>query len=366
MNTQHSKHRGGFPTRITRSRRGITIVETLATGACVVVLIAGLSTAANHARPINGDAISMANLIEIGTGHALYAADWGGLQWCGHQSNFGQATNCATYLNTIACPPQQILGWDTTGGLWSYWLGGGLCGSNFPGNCGNWVVYIPNEFATTNGVFGAYRLMQVRSFHDYVDGRFYDEVFYAPNDIRTYAAASRNFNSPSEFNLPPNSPVFSSYAMSPAAMWNPEVMRAPSRGGFRAPSSFPESYERQSLWNAAYPELKSFVFEVNWCQSPPASGQAFGSTSTPYRYNQGAASRPITLFYDGHVWYLNNKRAIKDDASQLAQGVDGLWSRDTPLGTSGYYADTSVDGSRTNHSMLTTDGILGRDVLEAP
>ena len=44
----------------------------------------------------------------------------------------------------------------------------------------------------------------------------------------------------------------------------------------------------------------------------------------------------------------------------------GLWSRDTQWGTDGYYGnfayDTIVD---TAYHVLTTDGILGRDVIGA-
>ncbi|MSR70021.1 MAG: hypothetical protein EXS17_06730 [Phycisphaerales bacterium] len=350
-----------------RTIRALTIVDTLIALACGGILCALGASAAARLRPASGEAISMANEIEIGTAHALYSWDWGGLQWCTHKSDFGLTLgSCSTYLSTVSCPPQVILGSDAGGALWGYWLAGGLCPWSFPGSCGNWILYTPNEFTTTSGVFGGYRMMQARSFHDYLNGRFYDEVYYAPNDRRTYGAASRHFAGSAEFSSLPNPPVFSSYAMSPAAMWHPDVLRGASDGGFQSPSAFPDAFARQSLFNAAYPELKSLVFEVNWNQNPPASGQSLGSTVAPYRFNQGAASRPITLFYDGHVGFLPNKQAMADDAALIAQGADGLWSRDTPLGVNGYFADQSIDGSRTNHSILTTDGILGRDVLSAP
>lgn len=349
------------------SVRGITVIEILVGSACTAFLVCILCATGFCLRPTNGDSISMANLMEVGTAHALYSWDWGGLQWCGHNSDYGLALgNCTTYLDTIGCPRQPILGWTASGSYYGYWITGGLCAAFPSGGCYNWVTTVPNEFATTNGVFGAWRLMQTRSFRNYLNGRFYDEVFYAPNDARTYASASRNFQSSAEFASTPMPVVWSSYGVSPAAMWHPDVLRSSEDGGFQSPSTFPEAFERQALFNAAYPELKSLVFEVNWNQQPPSSGQSLGSSVTPYRFNQGAASRPITLFYDGHVWYLSNKQAINDDARLVGQGGSGLWSRDTPLGTNGYYADTSVDSSRTNHSVLTTDGILGRDLLVAP
>jgi hypothetical protein len=91
---------------------------------------------------------------------------------------------------------------------------------------------------------------------------------------------------------------------------------------------------------------------------------SFGTTAS-YRYNSSAASTPATLFYDGHVWLLPNSQAIADDSSLLARGLGGLWSRDTPMGSNGYFGNLSADGSRTSHSVLTTKGILGRDLLSA-
>ena len=43
--------------------------------------------------------------------------------------------------------------------------------------------------------------------------------------------------------------------------------------------------------------------------------------------------------------------------------MDGLWSRDTPLGADGYFIDLGFDDSPLSHHVLTTDGILGRDTL---
>ena len=361
-----------------KSPRGVTICETIVAIVCSGVLVTFFSGALMILRPASGEAVSMANVTEIGTAHALYAWDWGGLQWCGHKTDFGAALgDCSTYTSAIACPPQPIAGTDMGGGLWAAWINGAQCfGVGGAGSCGNWPFAIPNGFSTStkypypyDGVFGAYRFMQGRAFHNYLNGRFYDEVYFAPNDRQTYAAVSRNFSNGAEF-VPGvggsvSSVILSSYAMSPAAMWNPEVFRAPSKGGFQSPSEFPDAFERQSLFSAAYPDLKSLVFELYWNQQPPASSQT-GSSANPYRFNQGAASRPITLFYDGHVWYLPNKQAIADDAKMIAQSGDGLWSRDTPLGENGYFNDQSVDGSRTSHSILTIDGILGRDLLKAP
>lgn len=349
--------------------RAFTILEAAVGTACATLLGVVVTTTASALRPANGEAVSMSNLMQLGVSQAMYSWDHEGRQWCQHASDFGLVGgNCASYITTIACPEVAVLGYDSLGGLWGYWLGGGMCPANYPGNCANWVALVPNEWNFTNGVFGSWQLLQFRSFHQYANGRFYDPVYYAPNDHPTYRRAAPVFDVPAEFVILPSMPgqmVLGSYGMSPAAMWHPDVLRGASQGGFRAPSSFPEAFERQPLFGAAHPDLKSLLFEKHWNQGgqQPASGQGWASTST-FRYNQSAAATPITLFYDGHVWFLPNAVAIADDKALRARDLDGLWSRDTPLGADGYFGFTSIDGSNTSHSVLTTDGILGRDVLK--
>jgi hypothetical protein len=349
-----------------RTHRALTIVDVTVGVASATALAAVVGATAASMRTSSNEAISMANLMQLGVSQALYAWDHDGLQWCGHSSDFGlSGNNCGVYLNSVACPEQMILGWDQSGGLWGYWLGGGMCPPSYPGNCGNWSVYVPNTWESSTILTGAWHLIQARSFHNYVNGRFYDPVYYAPNDRLAYRRASPWFDYPNEFTYNVyDSLTLSSYGMSPAAMWHPDVYRAPSAGGFRAPSTFPESFERQSLFAAMHADLKSLMFEMHWNQGgrlPPTS--AF--TSGEFLYNQSADSKPISLFYDGHVWFLPNAIAIADDDSLVNRGLDGLWSRDTPLGADGFYGAQSVDGTRTSHSVLTTGGIHGRDVLKA-
>jgi hypothetical protein len=70
-------------------------------------------------------------------------------------------------------------------------------------------------------------------------------------------------------------------------------------------------------------------------------------------------SRPVTLFYDGHVANISNMVAYIDDKRSTIQSGNGLWCRNAPSTAGiGYY------GGRTSHSVLTTSGILGRDVLD--
>ena len=346
--------------------RAMTLIDVTVGLGSVTLLAAVVGATAHSMRTTSNEAISMANLMQLGVSNALYAWDHDGLQWSGHSSDFGlSGNNCSTYINSVGCPNQMILGWDQGGGLWGYWMGSGLCPPTYPGNCGNWIVYTPFNW-DPDPTFGAWRMTQARSFHDYANGRFYDPVYYAPNDRLTYRRAAPLFDYPNEFvysSSIPNQVVFGSYGMSPAAMWNPEVFRASSEGGFRDPSSFEESFERQALFSAMHADLKTLMFEVHWNQGSRAR-PASAFTTGEVLYNQSADSRPIALFYDGHVWFLPNKSAIADDASLIARGLDGLWSRDTPFGVDGYFGALAADGTRTSHSVLTTDGIHGRDVLK--
>ena len=78
--------------------------------------------------------------------------------------------------------------------------------------------------------FGSFRLVNARQFNTYVSGKFYDKVFYAPKDLIVLNAIGQCFNDPGEYCDPPqmsaygDRPYWSSYALSPAAMFLPDVM----------------------------------------------------------------------------------------------------------------------------------------------
>jgi hypothetical protein len=83
----------------------------------------------------------------------------------------------------------------------------------------------------------------------------------------------------------------------------------------------------------------------------------------PYYFNHGYESAPMTLFYDGHVEGLGVSEAQAGDNRSNNQVGYGLWSRDTPFGTDGYLISDSWDFlTETSYHILTTDGILGRDI----
>ena len=218
--------------------------------------------------------------------------------------------------------------------------------------------------------FGSFRLYNfAKGFHDYVNGRVYDPVFYAPNDTVIIEAVESAFDDPDELVLIDGIPVVHvpSYALSPAAMWNPQVMRAPSAGGWQDPWSLPpgDGFASPPLAGAEYPDLKTHMIEHSWVQDPPAECNPAFLGCQPFYFNHGIDSMPATLFYDGHVRLLPNAEVFAADQQILKQtgGVDGLWSRDTPFGANGYFIEFGYDGTPLSHHVLTTDGILGRDTL---
>jgi hypothetical protein len=160
--------------------------------------------------------------------------------------------------------------------------------------------------------------------------------------------------------------------MSPAAMFNPEVMRANADGGWQDPWSFDLGFQAPGLFQAQYPDLKTLVIEHHWVQDRPTECNpnlegGFGSVypCEPYYFNHGLDSQPVTLFYDGHVRLLPNAEVLAADQQVLKQtgGTDGLWHRGTPMGEAGYFIDFGFDLVPLSHHVLTTDGILGRDTL---
>lgn len=358
-----------------RRRRAVTLVDVLVAIAIAVLLAATLAPILPRVRTDGGQVTSMNNLATLAGAHALYAADWEDRQVTWVIDEVGllpQGNVCSNYLSTIGCPPQFVLGWDDNSvpTAWGYWLG---C-AGFPGNCGNWVVYEPCNFAPGN-TYGSFRLPNSWAFHHYVNGRFYDETFYSPNDKVTYNGAFKYFDEPAGFTqIPPDgsggipSIWNSTYCLSPAAMWSPNVLsKNPFTGKYYTPPiDINDGYQSPTVSQCAYPELKTRMIEHNWTFDAPApTNPAFTGNYTPYFFNQGSAATPIAMFYDGRIEILPTAQAVEDDLTVLLGGGPGLWSRDTPLGADGYYGAQAYDGTIVSHHILTIEGILGRDLLEA-
>ncbi|MFO0963790.1 MAG: hypothetical protein U0625_12930 [Phycisphaerales bacterium] len=356
--------------------RGITILEVAVSCVVCAALLAALVPMLGSGTQTSGVLISANNLRRISAGCVAYEADWNGRQWSQLTDEMATWPSCATYRQH-ACPPNLTLGEDSNESLWGYWIYGSpqAC-SSYPGSCGNWVVNMPIVLGGTTGSLdaanagvGSWMFVNARPVRPYICGRFYDPVFYPPNDEGTYSQLQVSaFGSMVEFDynsLAGGCMIFSGYGLSPAALWNPGVFRKPSLGGYQQPDSFVEGYQTPTAAQAVYPSLKTRLMERNWCQQPPVYGNpctGAGNSTPNYAFNAGGDSQPGAIFFDGHVEFTAMSRYAADDEEVRMQGMDGLWSRDTPYGATGVRVGPVVNDFACSAHLLTTDGIAGRDL----
>lgn len=352
---------------------GFTIVELM-----VVLLVLGLLLGLTV--PIIAGTscdslknVSIANLQRLAQAHAMYAADWNDRQFTLARDDISQfgvnlRQSCAAYNASGDCHPPVILGEDCAGVTQGFYFG---CGGD-PGICDSFFVVAPINFVGPRRGWGSFRLPNARGFHEYVNGRFFDPTFYAPKDAAVYEEVEPFFDEPCEFvNVGIDLIFASSYALSPAAMYHPDVFRAESLGGFRNPFSFPDGFRSPTVSQAEYSAQKSRMIEHNWLQNPAAPCNPNFGGCVPYYFNHGYKSVPMTLFYDGHVAHLSTLEATQSNNRMLCQTGQGLWSRDTPFGGSyfsgspgGYFMGDAYDTTTTSYHILTLNGIRGRDTLK--
>jgi hypothetical protein len=355
-----------------RRERGIGRADVLVALLCIVISFSAAMPVIGRTGSDSGEMRSLANLRTLASAHEAYAQSFGGRQWTAIPEDAGLVSgNCGSYLSVIACPPQMLLGQSpSSSAWWGYYLGNtGLCaGLGWPGNCGNWTMYRPLSFAGSDSGMGSYRVPNVVSFNSFVDGRFYSDTFYSPNDRLAYGNSAKYRDQGVGFDFVAGEPIaFSTYCLSPAAMYNPEVLAA-ANGGFRNPNSFVEGYVSPPVAQCTYPDLKTRMIEHHWTVGAPS----FANTSTINEYsgwifNASQRASPNAVFFDGRIGRIANADAMADDAARQASEGIGLWSRTTPFGASGYRGPNggspSPEGTTTSHTILTLDGILGRDLL---
>jgi hypothetical protein len=245
--------------------------------------------------------------------------------------------------------------------------------------------------------FGTFRLPNARAFSTYLNGRFYDPVYYAPKDTQVMNSVEPVLDNPDEFvPLPAVGGVgqtkWSSYCFSPAAMYNPHVFGANSTGSgyYNSPWLLKSGFRSPAMSQAIYGDLKTHIIEHNWLQNRKrpchpfiASGPYDGCT--PYFFNHAFNSAPVSLFYDGHIEVAGQGDAIESNLRVSIQNGNGnpsnhgLWSMNTPLGpspmaggsygenmegpsASGYFMNLAQDWTSTSYHILTIDGIKGRDL----
>jgi len=354
-----------------RNRPGFTMVELVVVGIILVVLLVVAVPSIAGARGSAGVQQSISNLTAMSLAHVLYAADWDGRQVTLVRDDLGAyGGDPQVYNSAHGCPPPGVgpncqppivagMGPNESGQwvIWAYW--------SYASSAMFQPIGFPGGIGAEN--WGHFRFPNARPFHDYLNGRYQDWVYFAPNDTIILDDIEQCLDLPPEFVAYPSecNPAWSSYCLSPAAMYHPDVMRSNAGGGWQAPWQLDHGYESPGLFQATYPDLKTHMLEHSWLQNSPGLCNPAFASCEPYYFNHSIDSSPVTLFYDGSVRLLPNTEVLAADQHVLDQtnGVDGLWHRGTPYGEEGYLIGDSYDFVYLSHHILTTDGILGRDTL---
>ena len=377
--------------------RGFTIVELLVVIAIIALLVSILLPAIGKARDQAKLTQSLSNLAQLGKAHASYAAEWNSRQltliddnWAKYGFTAGQAQSAyaAAHGNgTASWHPPVDLGWGYPNCDGSQPL------TYFryfqrPGQTGNVSLIQPIVFNGSNGIeyFGAFRMANCRQFNQYVSGKFYDKSFYAPKDTVVQEAISNGstgcncFDDPGEYCALPATPgigeipVWSSYILSPAAMFSPNFMTPTPQQPFGDPYQKPGTFRSPGMDQAKYSALKTHMTEHHWLQArraecnPTFFPGTYGGCE-PYYFNAAWESNPATLFFDGHTETVGVRKAERADGRVTGQQRDagqydaGLWHKQTNFGPNGYFSDAAYDFANTSFHILTTEGIRGRDIL---
>lgn len=233
-------------------------------------------------------------------------------------------------------------------------------------------MYQPFVFSGSGAGAGSFILVNTPPINAYVNGRFMDRVFYAPADRARMSAVGPGLASPHSFTLIAQGDWtnFSSYIMSPAAMFHASVFGGSDEGvegPFKDPHSFDEAFQSPTVSQCTHPALKTRLIEHNWIQSPPFVTNPGLPLGEPLHFNMGLDSVPMALFFDGHAGPLPIRKVVEESAAVVASGGKKLWMDDEISAGAwsrygGYYSNwASIDGTQTSVHMFTRGGILGRD-----
>lgn len=361
-------------------QKGFTIIELLVVVSIIALLIGILLPAIGKARDQAHLTRSQSNLRQLVVAHNTYGAEWNDNQW-----TLGPH-NIASYGSSHASAVQSYAGeLGDSGKMWSIAVNVGFVGGANPGSwwftgetiaANNMFMPIGIGESGSTGItrFGYFRMQNVLSFSNYLNGKFYDSVFYAPKDRAVLAALGECLDQPGGCigdNTPPI--VWPSYILSPAALLNPNVMTPEFWEDNSNVWGSPGSLRTPTFSQARYADMKSHITEHHWLQNAerPCS-TAF--TNGPYEgcqpdmFNHSTTSVPQTAFYDGHIAGLQmqetfraNKRIVTQDSNRslwLTSHLNGIgdWG-------DGYYEPAKFPsyGEAMSPHILTTNGIQGRD-----
>jgi prepilin-type N-terminal cleavage/methylation domain-containing protein len=361
--------------------KGFTIIELLVVVSIIALLVGILLPAIGKARDNARVNTSKNNLRQMGVAHKTYAADWADRHVTYTRDNLGLHNgdvgeyNDAIYGGGTGfnIHPPIVAGWaytlDGEYVAFAYWTHHAnnimFQAMNFPGP--------PNGNAVTDG-WGWFRFgCQPKPFSDYLNGRYQDPVHYAPKDRVILDPLEPCFEVPGEFvaylgdDPDPCNPGWSSYALSPAGLFNPAVFSDTDKDGiyWDAPWMMPSGYKVPNFGQVRFPTLKTHMLEHHWLQNAKVPCNSSFSGCEPYYFNHSFQSMPVTLFYDGSVRLMGVFEAMSSDRRQQNQSKDGagLWTRDTPLGEDGYFIADGYDFAEASFHILTVDGVRGRDTL---
>ena len=410
------------------SRKGFTIIELLVVVAIIGLLVAILLPAIGKARESAQTTQSMSNLRNIGSAAAVYGVDFQDRQWSAIPEDYGRfQANCTQWANA-RCAGQLTLGFTPNPSKPTDNMPQGFfipqstacTGKALASDCKYIQAYWPCDFQKSTGNFGSFRLLNAKSFNKYVGGKFYDPIFFAPKDrLVLQQIAELRGDLDQDFYGTEKNVILGSYCWSPAAMWSPDVLSA--KNGFQSPTDPKNAgaFRSPAAGLARYAELKTRCIEHNWLQNKPSgldemSGSKWydldgknpdqvglfvkGRTAPqtaqtlpqPWWFNEASMSAPNALFFDGHVGTASVLDAIDADNRITFQsaslttkpkalfegvfvkkgGIPSLansyqWGCYDNVVMNNKKGQNSPPGQGTAYHVLTVDGILGRDTLQA-
>lgn len=356
-----------------------TIIELLVSISIIALLIGILLPAISKARDSARLTQSLTNLRNLAAAHQAYAAEWNDRQFTLVRDDLAQYGSLEIYTAQLGVHPEIRLGLGWLEDVYQ------VIGYEFEGmgmTVNKDLVWPIQPQAR----FGWYRLPNAAAFSAYVNGRFYDPVFYAPKDSAVLEAVGDLFEQPGDFSHeldPIIDPFWSSYSISPAGLFAPGVLKAQDPTLNALMSQLPAAAFRcPSMSQARHPSLKTHMLEQHWLQgrSPNQCNPAFENPTydgcEPYYFNHAMASAPCTMFFDGSVRVLGVREAVSGDEQVREPGGHGLYFRPgdegfdeaAELSSDGFFLNQSYDleageQHKVGFHILTKDGILGRDSL---